>query len=436
MKYRPIDVRLFIQNRQKFVEKMQANSIAIFNSNDEMPRSADGFHRFRQNSDLFYLSGIDQEKSILVLFPNCIKEGFEEVLFLKKTNPYIATWEGHKYTKEEAEATSGIKKIFWLEDFKYIFPELMKLADNVYLNLNEHGRYDSEVPYKDLRFAKELKEKFPLHTFLRAAPILEDLRAVKHRYEVELLQEAVSITGKAFDRVLKFVKPGVMEYEIEAEIVHEYLINRATGPAYDSIVASGPNACVLHYVDNNQECKDGDVILMDFGAEYANYAADLSRSIPVNGRFTDRQKAVYNAVLRVMREASAMLQVGNLMSDYTKEVGKIMESELLGLGLLSKEDIKEQSKERPAYKKYFMHGTSHHLGLDVHDVGNRYQAMKAGMVFTVEPGIYIKEEGLGIRIENDVLITEDGPVDLMDNANIPIEAEEIEEIMNVGVKEM
>ena len=432
MKYYPIDVRLFINNRDLFVKNMAPNTIAVFNSNDEMPRSADGFHNYRQNSDIFYLTGIDQEQSILVLYPGCPKKGFEEVLFVRKTNEYIATWEGHKYTQSEATETSGITKVLWLEDFAKIFPGMMNLADGCYLNLNEHGRYDSTVPYKDLRFARQIKENYPLHKLYRAAPILSDLRSVKHRYEVEMIEEAIRITNKAFRRVLNFVKPGVYEHEIEAEILHEFIRNRATGPAYGSIVASGKNACVLHYVDNNKECRAGDVILMDFGAEYANYAADLTRSIPVSGRFTERQRKVYDAVLRVMNEATNMLRPGTMLAEYHKEVGKIMESELIGLGLITKEDVKNQNPNMPAYKKYFMHGTSHYLGLDVHDVGSHHKPMQAGNVFTCEPGIYIQEENLGIRLENDVLVTGGDPVNLM--ADIPVEAEEIEELMNAEVK--
>jgi len=432
MKYYPIDVRLFINNRDLFVKNMAPNTIAVFNSNDEMPRSADGFHSYRQNSDIFYLSGIDQEQSILVLYPGCPKKGFEEVLFVRKTNAYIATWEGHKYTQSEATETSGITKVRWIDDFDKIFPEMMNLADGCYLNLNEHGRYDSTVPYKDLRFARHIKDHYPLHKLYRAAPILSELRSVKHRYEVEMIEEAINITNKAFRRILKFIKPGVFEHEIEAEILHEFIRNRATGPAYSSIIASGKNACVLHYVDNNEECKAGDVILMDFGAEYANYAADLTRSIPVSGKFTERQRQVYDAVLRVMTEATTMLRPGTILGDYHKEVGKIMESELIGLGLITKEDVKNQNPNMPAYKKYFMHGTSHYLGLDVHDVGSHYKPMQAGNVFTCEPGIYIPEENLGIRLENDILVTGGDPVNLM--ADIPVEAEEIEELMNEEVK--
>ncbi len=428
MKYHPIDVRLFIDNRKRFVDKMAPNSLAIFNSNDEMPRSADGFHPFRQNSDIFYLSGIDQEQSILLLYPDCPRNGYQEILFLRKTSEHIAIWEGHKYTKEEAEQASGITKVLWVDSFENIVPELMNLADHCYLNLNEHGRYGSAVPYKDLRFAHEMRENFPLHNFKRAQPILTDLRMIKSRYEIEMVEEAINITNKAFRRVCGFIKPGVMEYEIEAEIYHEFLRNRATGPAYSSIIASGANACVLHYVDNNQECRDGDVILMDFGAEYANYAADLTRSIPVNGRYNPRQKAVYNAVLKVVHAATQMLRPGVFIDEYHKEVGKIMEAELITLGLLTKEQIANQNPNVPAYKKYFMHGTSHYLGLDVHDVGNRFKPIAEGMIFTVEPGIYIQEEGLGIRIENDVLVAENSTVNLM--SDIPIEIEEIEDLMN------
>ena len=429
MKYFPVDVRLFEYNRKKFIEKMLPNSIAVFNSNDEMPRSADGFHHFRQNSDLFYLSGIDQEQSILVLFPDHPIEEYREVLFLRRTNEHVAVWEGHKYTKEEATETSGIKKIFWVNDFNNIFPGMMNLAENCYLNLNEHGRYSNPVPYKDLRFAQEVKQSFPLHNFQRSAPILTDLRRVKHRYEVELVEEAVAITKKGFDRVLHFMRPGVMEFEVEAEITHEFLRNRATGHAYSPIIASGKNACVLHYVDNNQECKDGDLILMDFGAEYANYAADLTRTIPVNGRYNERQKAVYNSVLHLLKEAKKILRPGVLIEEYHKEVGKIAESELKKLGLLTQADIDNQNPNRPAYKKYLMHGISHSLGLDVHDVNHRHKKVEAGMIFTVEPGFYIPAENMGIRIENDILVTDGNPVDLMDQ--IPMEIEEIEDIMQM-----
>jgi Xaa-Pro aminopeptidase len=430
MKYENINNQLFTSNRKRFIEKMQPNSMAIINSNDEYTRSGDQNFPFRQNADMFYLSGIDQEESVLILFPDSPIPAYKEVLFLKKTNEHIAVWEGHKYTKEEARTASGIETIIWLEDFKTILHMLMNYADNIYLNSNENDRYVHINEYRDLRFAKLLREQYPVHQYHRAAPIFRELRAIKSSIEIDLIQRACDITENAFRRVLKFVKPGVAEYEIEAEIIHEFIKSKANGHAYNPIIASGANACILHYNDNNQICKDGDVILFDFAAEYANYNADLSRSIPVNGKYTDRQKAVYNAVLRVMKEAKKMLVEGTILDEYHKEVGKIMEAELIALGLLKRNEVEKQDPKMPLYKKYFMHGTSHFLGIDVHDIGDRYQKMKAGMVFTCEPGIYIPEEGLGIRIENDILITKDGNIDLM--KNIPIEAEEIEELMANG----
>lgn len=427
MKYTAIEKNLFIENRKKFIAQLQPKSIAIFHSNDEMPRNGDGAFPFRQQSDLFWLSGIDQEQTILVLSPEHPLPEYREVLFLRKTNEHIAVWEGHKYTKEEAREASGIQHIFWTEDFQAMLPVMMHHSKNVYVNLNENDRFVTEVVYRDERFARELKSKYPNHQYERSGPIMAKLRAIKSDPEVKQMQIAADITEKAFRRVLGFVRTGVMEYQIEAEITHEFLWNRATGHAYSPIIASGASACVLHYTENNRECKDGDVILMDFGAEYANYAADLTRCIPVSGKFTKRQKDVYNAVLRVMRAATQMLVVGNVIPKYHEEVGKLMEQELIGLGLLKAEDVKKQDPKQPLYKKYFMHGTSHFLGLDVHDIGNRYEPMQASMVFTCEPGIYIPEENLGIRIENDILITAKGPVDLM--ANIPIEADEIEDLM-------
>jgi Xaa-Pro aminopeptidase len=340
----------------------------------------------------------------------------------------IAVWEGHKYTKEEATAASGITAIYWMQDFDNILHSIIHYAENIYLNTNENDRYAHSVPYGDLRFVQYMKEKYPLHTYIRAAPVFRELRPVKSTVEVELTKKACAITRDAFVRVLKFVKPSVTEYEIEAEIIHEFIKQRATGHAYNPIIASGTNANVLHYNDNNQVCNDGDVILFDFGAEYANYNADLSRSIPVNGRFTKRQRDVYNAVLRVMKEAKKMLLAGTVWNDYHEEVGKVMTSELIGLGLITKHDVEKQNPAMPAYKKYFMHGTSHHLGLDVHDFASRYQTFAEGNILTCEPGIYIPAEGLGIRLENDILITKDGNIDLM--ADIPIEADEIESIMN------
>jgi Xaa-Pro aminopeptidase len=427
MRYLPIDNKLFIENRERYKAHLLPKSIAFFNANDEMPRSADQNYPFHQHPDLFYLSGIDQEQTLLVIFPDAPLPKYREILFLRKTNEHIAVWEGHKYTKEEARAASGIQTIMWTEDIPSVIPMLMNHCMNVYVNLNENDRFASEVPYKELRFSNEMKAKYPAHFFQRSGPIMAQLRAIKSDFEIQVMQRAIDITEKAFRRVLRFVKPGVMEFEIEAEITHEFIRKRATGHAYTPIIASGPNANVLHYIDNNQECKDGDVILLDFGAEYGNYAADLSRSIPVNGQFTDRQRDVYNAVHRVMKQATAMLVPGNTIEKYHVEVGKIMEEELIGLGLLNRDEVKKQNPDMPLYKKYFMHGTSHFLGLDVHDIGNRYEPMKPGMVFTCEPGIYIPEEGLGIRLENDILITSKEPVDLM--ANIPLEVEEIEELM-------
>ena len=428
MKYTSIDSQLFIENRKKFAAQLPPNSMAILFASDEMPRSADQAFVFRQNPDLFWLTGIDQEKTILIIYPDCPNPIYREALFLRKTNEIIAVWEGHKYTKEEAKAASGIDKINWTESFEEVLPSLMAYCEHVYLNLNENDRAANEVPYKDVRFANELKYKFPAHSIKRLGPIMSKLRSVKHATEIELIQRACNITRDAFIRVCKFMKPGVMEYEVEAEIIHEFIRQRATGHAYTPIIASGYNACVLHYIENNRVCNDGDLVLMDFGAEYANYAADLTRTIPANGKFTQRQKDVYNAVLRVMKQAKTMLKPGAILADYNKEVGNIMETELIGLGLLNKDDVAKQDKENPLYKKYYMHGASHFLGIDVHDIGDRYAPMQIGNVFTCEPGIYIPEEKLGIRIENDILITENGIIDLMQN--IPIEIEEIEELMN------
>lgn len=427
MKYAAIDSALFIENRKKYVAQLPERAIAFFNSNDEMPRNGDANFLFRQQSDLLWLTGIDQEQTILVLAPHHPIPEYREALFVRKTNEHIAVWEGHKYTKEEARKQSGISSVFWLEDFQALLPVLMHHSSTVFINLNENDRFVTEVPYRDERFAAKLRTQYPHHTYDRSGPLMAKLRAIKSEAEIQLMQTACDITDKAFRRVLHFTKPGVHEYEIEAEIIHEFIRNRATGHAYTPIIASGPNACVLHYNDNNQPCNAGDVILLDFGAEYANYAADLSRSIPVSGKFSARQRDVYNAVLHVMRAARKLLVVGNTIPKYHEEVGRIMEEQLVNLGLLKAEEVKKQDPKAPLYKKYFMHGTSHFLGLDVHDIGSRYEPMQAGMVFTCEPGIYIPEEGLGIRIENDILITSKGPVDLMEK--IPIEVEEIEELM-------
>lgn len=430
-KYEPLSPELFRLNRKRFVREMKPGTLAIFNANDQMPRSGDQFHPFRQNAGLYYLSGIDQEETMLLLFPDCPREGFQELLLIKRTSEHIAVWEGHKYTKEEAKAASGIDKVLFLDEAEVIVNELILLAQGIYLNLNENDRYLSPVQTRDQRYAAFVRDRYPAHTLYRSQPILKKLQMVKSTHEVGAINYCIDITNRAFRRVLDFVKPGVWEYEIEAEIIHEFIRNRCTGHAYSPIIASGANACVLHYNQNRHQCHDGDVLLMDFGCEYANYNSDLTRSIPVNGQFTDRQRAVYNAVYRVMQEAKAMLVPGNTLEELNKEVGKIMESELLALGLISRTDIENQDPEKPAYKKYFMHGTSHHLGLDVHDIGLRYEPFRAGMVFTCEPGIYIPEEKLGIRLENNLVVTDDGPIDLF--KEIPIELEEIEELMNAGV---
>jgi Xaa-Pro aminopeptidase len=428
VKYDKINTNLFTLNRNNLCKELKSNSLAIFYSNDEMPRNGDCFFPFRQNSDLFYLSGIDQEHTILIVFPDCPNPSYKEVLFVRKTNEHIKIWEGHKYTKREATETSGVKSVFWLENFDNIFKMLANWADNIYLNINENDRAQSDVNSRNLRFAKDIKNQLPAHNFERAAPILTRLREIKSEIEVDIVKHACSITEKALRRVLGFVKPDVWEFEIEAEITHEFIRNRANGHAYTPIVASGANACCLHYIDNNAQCKEGELILMDFGAEYANYASDLTRTIPVSGKFSPRQKEVYNAVLTVMKAATKLLVIDNVLDSYHREVGELMEEQLIKLGLLNAVDVKKQDPQQPLYKKYFMHGTSHFMGLDVHDVGNRHMAFKPGMIFTCEPGIYIQEENLGIRIENDYLITENGPVDLM--ASIPIEAEEIEALMN------
>ncbi len=428
MKYEQIDKKLFVENRKLFSIKLKENTLAIFNANDIMPTNADGTVPFRQNNDLFWLCGVDQEETILVIFPDHPDKNLREILFLKETNEEIAIWEGAKLTKEEAYSTSGIPTVFWLSELENKLAELITKADEIYLNKNMHSRSTSEVQTRDDRFRIMIKEKFSSKNIIEVAPIMHELRYIKSKIEIALMQTACNITERGLKRILPFIKAGVMEYEIEAELMHEFLINRSAGFAYQPILASGINSCVLHYIDNNKPCKDGDILLMDFGAEYANYASDLTRTIPVNGKFSARQKAVYNSVLHVMKEATKMLVPGTNFKDYNKEVGRIMEAELLKLGLLDKHDVKKQDSKNPLFKKYFMHGTSHSIGLDVHDVGSFETPMKDGMVFTCEPGIYILEEKLGIRLENDILITTNGPNDLM--KNIPIEVDEIEELMN------
>ena len=428
MKYLPIQNNLFINNRKNFLKRLAPNSLAIFHSNDEFPRNGDQTFPFKQNADFFYLTGIDQEQSVFVFFPDCPNPLYREVLFLRQTDEHIAVWEGHKYTKEEAKQASGITSIYWLQDFDAILHSIINYAENIYVNTNENDRYSYQVPYRDLRMYEQLHKRYPLHQYKRSALILRELRAVKSEIEIELTRKACEITRDGFVRVLGFLKPGVAEFEVEAEFTHEFLRQRATGHAYNPIIASGPNANVLHYIDNNQVCKDGDLLLLDVGAEYANYNADMTRTIPVNGRFTIRQREVYDAVLRVMRAATAMIRAGVVLSEYQEEVGKIMTSELIDLKLLDKHDVEKQDPKMPLYKKYFMHGTSHHLGLDVHDFANRYRQFEVGNILTCEPGIYIPAEGFGIRLENDILITEDGNTDLM--ADIPLEAAHIEDIIN------
>jgi Xaa-Pro aminopeptidase len=427
MKYHQIDSQLFIDTRKNYKARLKSNSVAVFNSNDLMPTNADGTMAFRQNNDIFYLSGVDQEESILVLAPDAVYGEHREMLFVRETNDTIAVWEGEKLTKARATEVSGIQNVYWLEDFDRLFGMVMANADSLYLNGNEHARATIEVETREVRCNAKYMKQYPLINIERSAPILHDLRAIKHPIEIELMQHACNITEKGVRRIMEFIKPGVWEYEIEAEFSHEFLRNRSRGFAYTPIIASGNNACVLHYIENNLECKDGDVILMDVGAEYANYASDLTRCFPVSGKFTDRQKDVYNAVLRVMRAAMNLLKPGVYLKDYHAEVGKLMETELLGLGLITAEEVANQDPAKPAFKKYFMHGTSHFIGLDVHDVGHWTKPIAAGMVFTVEPGIYIPAEDLGIRLENDILITENGFTDLM--GNIPLEADEIEACM-------
>ena len=429
MKYNPIPNQLFIKNRTKFVAQLKPKSIAVFNSNDIFTTGADSTMPFEQHSDIFYLSGVDQEESILLLFPDALDSSCREVLFVKETNDHIAIWEGAKLTKEQATKASGIKTVYWLSDFDKVFFDLMTEAETIYFNTNEHYRQAVELESRETRFIKSVKDKFPAHNWAKSFPIMQHIRGIKEPEEIDLLQTACNITEKGFRRILGFVKPSIMEYEIEAEYMHEFLRNRSKGFAYTPIIGSGFNACVLHYIENNQACKDGDMLLMDVGAEYANYSSDMTRTIPVNGRFTDRQRAVYNAVHRVKDEATKMLVPGTIWAEYHVEVGKIMTSELLGLGLLDKADVQNEDAKWPAYKKYFMHGTSHHIGLDTHDYGELKTPMKANMVFTVEPGIYIQEESMGIRLEDDVVIQEKGaPFNLM--KNIPIDADEIEDLMN------
>ncbi|HUF63458.1 MAG TPA: aminopeptidase P N-terminal domain-containing protein [Verrucomicrobiales bacterium] len=427
MKYSPIDPHLFVENRKRLAAKLLPNSLAILNANDVPPTNADGTTRFRQNSDLFYLSGIDQEETVLALFPDCRNEKHREILFVRRTDDLIAVWEGARLTEDQARERSGIAAIHWLDSFPRMLRELMIEAKHVYLNTNEHLRATTEVESRDQRFLRRCMTEYPLHRYERLAPLLHELRPVKSSVELDLIREACRITGQAFRRILGFVRPGVTEYEIEAELIHEFVRNRATGFAYLPIIASGAGSCVLHYIENDQTCRDGDLLLLDVGAEYANYAADLTRTLPVNGRFSDRQRDVYQAVLRIQRQAISLLRPGTRLKSYQEEVASIVEEELIRLKLFSRADVEAQDSAHPLYKRYFMHGTAHHLGLDVHDVSVPARPLEPGMVMTCEPGIYIREENLGVRLENDILITEDGNLDLM--ADIPIEPGEIEDLM-------
>ena len=430
MRYSKIDKNLFVENRNRFARQLTPNSLAMFNSNDIMPTSADGVHPFIQQTDLFYLCGIDQEESTLVIYPDASEEKYKEMLFLKETSEEIAIWEGQKYSKEEAREVSGIQSVFWQKEFETVIRALIIQADHVYLNTNEHLRADTSVETRDERFLKWCRGNYPLHSYKRSAPILHSLRAVKSPIEIELIKSAIDITAGAFERLLAFIKPGVWEFEIEAEIYHEFIRNRSRGPAFDSIVASGLDSCTLHYIKNDKQCLDGDLVLIDFGAEYANYNSDVTRTVPVNGKFSERQKDLYNAVLNVQKAAIDMLRPGNTLDKLNEETGKLVEAELIRLGILDKKSISGQSSASPLFKKYFPHGTSHHLGLDVHDLGDKYRPFEPGMVYTCEPGIYIREEGIGVRIENDILITESEPIDL--TASIPREVEEIETLMQKG----
>ena len=430
MKYHKIDSKLFVRNRQRFFKQLKANSIAVFNSNDFMPTSADGTHPFVQQTDTFYLSGIDQEETVLVICPDAPDEKQKEILFIKETNEQIATWEGQKYTKEQAQDISGIKTIHWTSELYTILRTLVVQSENIYLNTNEHLRAAVTVETRDMRFVRWCRQAFPLHNYERLAPIMHDLRAVKSSLEIELIKEVCGITEKAFRRLLGFIQPGVWEYEVEAEIVHEFMRNRSRGPAFETIVASGIDSCTLHYVRNDKQCNDGDLVLIDFGAEYANFASDVTRTVPVNGKFSKRQKEVYNAVLKIQKAAIKMLKPGNTLEKYQKDVSKLVEAALIRLGVLKKAEVKKQSEDSPLYKKFFPHGTSHHLGLDVHDYGDKYRKFVPGMVLTCEPGIYIRDEAIGVRIENDILITKNEPIDLTET--IPREAEEIEDLMNQG----
>lgn len=427
MKYLPLNPSIFVQNRERFISKMKPNSIAIFVSNDEVPSNGDAIYTFKQNTDLYWLSGVEQEDSMVILFPDNPDPKYREVLVLVRPNELKEKWDGKRLRVKEAQAISGIQTIVWLDSLDGLLQPWVHLADNIYLDSNENDRKSNLVRSRDYRFIDEMRSRYPLHEYLRAAKIMKEVRAIKTAEEVEVIQRAIDITDNTFRRLLKFVKPGVMEYEIEAEIFHSFMSQRSAGPAYGSIIASGDRARTLHYVSNNQECKDGEMLLMDFGAEYGGYCADLTRTIPVNGKFSRRQKTVYNACLHLHNYAKSILKPGISILDYTDKVGEEATQQFLKIGLLRKSDVKNEDPENRAYRKYLYHGISHHLGLDVHDLGTRTAPIKAGMVFTIEPGIYIEEEQMGVRIENNFWITRNGNKDLM--KNIPITIEEIESLM-------
>jgi Xaa-Pro aminopeptidase len=427
MKYKALNPAIFTENRKRFTKEMKPGSIAIFNSNDELPMNADQLYYFKQNSDLFWLTGIDQEDSMLILFPDNPDKKYREVLVLVRPNELKEKWDGKRLRVAQAREMSGIETIVWLDSLDAMLQVWIHHADTIYLNTNENDRKASLVPVRDYRYAEAMRQRYPLHEYKRSAKIIKHLRAIKTALEVEVMKEAMEITNQTFRHLLQFIKPGVWEYEIEAEIWHQFLKRRATRPAYGSIIASGDNARILHYVSNNQQCQDGDLILMDFGAEYGNYCADLTRTIPVNGKFTQRQKSVYNGCLHLHNYAKSILKPGISVVDYTDKVGEEATQVFLKLGLLRKSDVKNEDSENRAYRKYLYHGISHHLGIDVHDLGPRFEPIKAGMVFTIEPGIYIEEEKMGIRIENNFWITKNGSIDLM--KDIPITVEDIEALM-------
>ena len=427
MKYLPLNAEIFIQNRKRFTERLEKNAIAIFNSNDELPANGDSLHKFKQNSDLLWLTGIEQEDTMLILFPDNPDPKYREVLVLVRPNELREKWNGHLWRKEEAIAISGISTIVWLDSLEVLLQPWIHLADTIYLNTNENDRKANLVPVRDYRYAEMMRHRYPLHNYKRSAKILKDLRAIKTALEIEVVQKAIDITETTFRRLLQFIKPGVMEYEIEAEIMHSFLMQRATGQAYGSIIASGDRARTLHYIENSRECKEGELVLMDFGAEYGNYCADLTRTVPASGKFTKRQKTVYNACLHLHKYAASILKPGISIIDYTEKVGDEATAVFQKIGLLKKADIKNEDPDNRAYRKYLYHGISHHLGLDVHDLGTRTEPIKAGMLFTIEPGIYIEEEKMGVRIENNCWLTKNGNKDLM--KNIPVEADEIEALM-------